>query len=431
MPTDRVTKRSVDSLKPAAIDVILWDDSLAGFGVKITPSGHKSYVVQYRPGAGGRRATAKRIVLGTHGALTPDEARKLAKRELGRVAQGQNPADERAKKKGERKVRELGTEYMEEVQARRKPSTYAEYKRLWEKHVVPTIGARTVGEVDLSHVRKLHRDLKETPYVANRVIAMLGAFFAFGEREHVKLKNGNPVRGIELYPERPRERFLTPDEFRRLGAALVKAESEGLPPVEQHKSKRGKAKNQKHRPKSADTPVPANPYAIAAIRLLALTGCREGEILSLRWDAVDAERGYLRLADSKTGKSVRPLGQAAAAVLETVPKIEDNPYVLPGRKEGEHLMEITRVWFAVRQEAKLDNLRLHDLRHSFASVPATSGESLLVVRSLLGHKRTATTERYAHLSNDPVRRAADRASGDIAGWLRGAASPSLTDDRKS
>lgn len=164
----------------------------------------------------------------------------------------------------------------------------------------------------------------------------------------------------------------------------------------------------KHRPKTADIPIPANPYAITAIRLLALTGCREGEILSLRWDAVDADRGYLRLADSKTGKSVRPLGQAAAAVLDTLPKIEDNPYVLPGRKEGEHLMEITWVWFAVRQEAKLDDLRLHDLRHSFASVPATSGESLLVVRSLLGHKRAATAERYAHLSNDPVKRAADK-----------------------
>lgn len=419
MPTDRITKRSVDSLKPASIDVILWDDALAGFGVKITPSGHRSYVVQYRPGAGGRRATAKRIVLGGHGALTPDEARRLAKRELGRVAQGQDPADERAKKKGERKVRELGTEYLEEVKARRKPSTYAEYKRLWDKHVAPTIGARAVAEMDLSVIRRLHNDLKETPYVANRVIAILGAFFSFSERGGVRLKNGNPVRGIELYPEIPRERFLTQDEFRRLGAALAKAESEGLPPVEQHKSKRGKTENLKHRPKNADTPVPANPYAIAAIRLLALTGCREGEILSLRWDAVDIEHGYLRLADSKTGKSIRPLGQAAALVLDSLPKREDNPYVLPGRKEGEHLIEITRVWFAVRHEARLDDLRLHDLRHSFASVSATSGESLLVVKSLLGHKRAATTERYAHLGNDPVKRAADRAAGDIARWLIG------------
>lgn len=276
--------------------------------------------------------------------------------------------------------------------------------------------------MDLSQVRKLHRDLKETPYVANRVIAMLGAFFSFAEREGVKLKSGSPTRGIELYPEQPRERFLTAAEFAKLGEALLKAETVGLPPVEKHKSRRGKPENVKHRPKTADTPIPANPLALAAIRLLALTGCREGEILSLRWDAVDLERGYLRLADSKTGKSIRPLGAAAAAILESLPRLEKNPYVLPGAKEGQHLKEIGRTWFAVRHEAKLDDVRLHDLRHSFASVPATSGESMLVLRSLLGHKRVSTTERYAHLGDDPVKRAAESASREIEGWLNGSRS---------
>lgn len=156
---------------------------------------------------------------------------------------------------------------------------------------------------------------------------------------------------------------------------------------------------------------------MAAIRLLALTGCREGEILSLRWDAVDLEQGYLRLADSKTGKSVRPLGKSAAQILDALPRIEKNSYVLSGLKNGEHLKEINRVWHAVRHAAGLDELRIHDLRHSFASVPATNEESLLVVRSLLGHKRVATTERYAHLGDDQVKRAADRASGHIAYWL--------------
>jgi integrase len=161
--------------------------------------------------------------------------------------------------------------------------------------------------------------------------------------------------------------------------------------------------------------------AIAAIRLLILTGCREGEILSLRWDAVDFERGYLRLADTKTGRSVRPLAQSAAALLATLPRISSNPFVLPGLKPGDHLKEIKRVWYAVRYAAGLDEVRLHDLRHSFASVPASSGESLLIVRALLGHKRASTTERYAHLADDPVRRAADRAASSIAGWLAGQA----------
>ncbi len=419
MPSERVTKRSVDALVPSDKDLFLWDDSLPGFGVKVTPSGHKSYVAQYRPGAGGRRAVAKRIVLGQHGVLTPDEARKRAKQILGSVAHGHDPADERASEKQRQTVSELGESYLKEVKDRKKAGTAKEYERLWKKHVIPGLGSKKAAAVTAQDIRKLHGSMSETPYVANRVVAMLGGFFRFAERENARPPHMNPARGIELYPESPRERFLTPDEFRMLGVALTTAETDGLPPAPQHKRKPGKPEKQKHRPKSKDKPIPANPLAVAAIRLLALTGCREGEILSLRWDAVDLERGYLRLADSKTGKSVRPLGQSAAEILGTLPKIEGNPYVLPGLKKGEHLKEITRVWFAVRQAAKLDDLRIHDLRHSFASVPATGGESLLVVRSLLGHKRASTTERYAHLADDPVKRAADRASSDIAGWLGG------------
>ncbi|HYM60754.1 MAG TPA: site-specific integrase, partial [Thermoanaerobaculia bacterium] len=135
---------------------------------------------------------------------------------------------------------------------------------------------------------------------------------------------------------------------------------------------------------------------------------------------IDFERGHVRLDDTKTGKSVRPLGQSAAAILASLPRVVGNPYVIPGSKAKQHLKEIKRTWCAVRHAAKLKGLRLHDLRHSFASVPAASGESLLVVRSLLGHKQVATTERYAHLGDDPVKRAADKTSDDIAGWLKGA-----------
>ncbi len=320
MPTQRITKRSVDALEPSTKDLFIWDDSLPGFGAKVTPSGHKSYVVQYRPGAGGRRAVAKRIVLGPHGTLTPDEARKLAKRELGRVAQGQNPSAERAALKGQKSVRELGKDYLKEVEARRKPGTAKEYKRLWEKHVLPAIATKAVAEVETGDIRRLHRSMRDTPYLANRLAAMLGAFFSFAEKEGARPPHTNPAHGIDFYPESPRERFLSPDEFRRLGVALVKAETLGLPPAPKLRRKPGRKEKRKHIPKSAGKPIPANPLAVAAIRLLALTGCREGEILSLRWDAVDLERGHLRLADSKTGKSVRPLGKSAAAVLGTVPR---------------------------------------------------------------------------------------------------------------
>ena len=417
MTIQRITKRVVDAIQPGDRDVFLWDADLAGFGLKVTPTGKKTYVIQYRIPGLGRRGFAKRFSLGEHGPLTPEEARRSARRELGRVAQGSSPAAERAALKQMIRVSELSTSHLDEVDRRRKPGTAKEYRRLWEKHILPAFGTKQVSAVTPADIRRLHNSLHETPYVANRVVGRLAAFFAYAITEGAIPSKENPTHGVEFYPEKARERFLTKEEFGRLGEALNRAERDGLPPAPEHKRKPPKEENLKHRPKNADMPIPANPYAVAAIRLLALTGCRENEVLSLRWDAVDFQRGYLRLDDTKTGKSVRPLGQSAAAVLASLARVEGNPYVLPGLKAKQHLMEIKRVWYAVRHAAKLKELRLHDLRHSFASVPAASGESLLVVRSLLGHKNVATTERYAHLGDDPVKRAADRTAKSIAGWL--------------
>lgn len=418
MPTGRITKRTVDALERSTHDVFLWDTDLKGFGVKVTrQNGLKKYVVQYRVIGLGRRTTAKRVVLGPHGTLTPEEARQLARRELSRVAQGDDPASDRTARKGTSSVAELWKAYVEHSQHRLKASTRTEYERLFTQHVLGPLGKRLVTEVEAADVRRLHRAMHKTPYVANRVVAMLGGFFTFAWKEGVLDSRENAAHGVEFYREEPRERFLTQAEFRRLGEVLIRAERHGLPPAPSHRRKPRSELTAKLRPKSADTPIPANPYGVAAIRLLALTGCREGEILALKWDNVDLEHGYLRLSDTKTGRSVRPLGQSAAALLGSLPRVQDNGYVLPGMLPGDHLKEIKRLWSAVRHAAQLEDLRLHDLRHSFASVPASSGESLLVVRSLLGHKRIATTERYAHLADDPVKRAADRASAGIAGWL--------------
>lgn len=417
MPVSRITKRAVDALEPSPGDFFLWDEDLAGFGVRVRRSGHKSYVLQYRVPGLGRRGFAKRIVLGEHGVLTPEEARRLARSELGKVAHGTDPAADRAARRAAASMKELGAAYLQDVSVRHKKRTATEYKRLWHRHVLPALGSKQVPEVTAVELRRLHRSLSNTPYVANRVLAMLGAFFTYASKEGVRPAHDNPAHGVDFYPEKPRERFLTPNEFRRLGAALARAEREGLPPAPNQRRRPQSEQTAKHRPKGADKPIPANPFGVAAVRLLALTGCRENEILSLTWDMVDFERGYLRFADTKTGKSNRPLSQSAAAVLETLPQIEGNPFVLPGAKPGEHLKEIKRLWHAVRHAAKLDGVRLHDLRHSYASVPASSGESLLVLRTLLGHKRAATTERYAHLGDDPVRRAADKAANSIATWL--------------
>lgn len=426
MATQNLTKRSVQALKfSSGCDYFVWDESLRGFGVRVTErrseSGQvvrrKAFVVGYRP-RGSRQF--RRLNVGVFGPMTVDQARREALRQLAAVSDGEDPLQARRSARAEATVRETGDSYLGDVRLRKKLSTAREYERMWKKHVLPALGSRRTSGVVQADIRRLHRNLHDTPYLANRVLAMLGAFFSFAAREGLRSPHDNPAHGVEFFPEKPRERFLTPSEFRRLGAALAAAEGEGLPPAPQHRRKPpADAKKRKHTPKSVGNPKRANPLVIAAIRLIALTGCREGEILSLRWDAVDLERGYLRLADSKTGRSVRPLGAAALEILSGLPRFDNSPYVLPNPLTGGHLSEIKRTWFSVRHAAKLDGLRIHDLRHSFASVPATGGESLLVIRSLLGHARVATTERYAHLADDPVRQAADRAAGDIAAWMRG------------
>jgi len=435
MATANLTKRVLDALKyTSSCDYFVWDTKLKGFGVRVTERvdgegkvhRRKMFVVGYRP-RGGRQF--RRHTLGMFGPMTVEKARTDALQQLSAISSGSDPAEAKRAQRAELTMRELYPAYMEDVERRRKPSTATDYKRMWERHVLPTFGNKKVVAVTLADIRRFHRSLHKTPYHANRVSAMLGAFFTFASNEGIRARHDNPAHGVEFFPEQPRERFLTAEEFRRLGASLTRAESEGLPPAPEHRRKPPKEAKAKHRPKSADQPIPANPFGVAAIRLLALTGCREGEILSLTWDSVDLERGYLRLSDTKTGKSVRPLGRSAAAVLASLPRIQGNPYVIPGGIPGERLKDIKRLWHAVRHAAQLKDLRIHDLRHSFASVPAAGGESLLVVRSLLGHKRVATTERYAHLGDDPVKRAADRTSESIAAWLDASPTPSIQPTR--
>ena len=418
MPPTKLTKRRLDALTPHDRErVFTWDDDLKGFGVCVFPSGRKVFVLQYRP-AGQR--TARRITLGNHGALTVDEARRLAKEHLGLIARGGDPGTARRRSREAPTMRELGEAYLEDVRARKKETTAAEYGRLWAKHVLPALGARKVADVTAADVARLHRLMKSTPYLANRMLAMLGAFFTFAAREGVRARHENPAHDVDFYPERARERFLTPAEFARVGEALARAEREGVPAAPEKRRRPKSRATAKHRTKSWDAPIPANPVAVAAIRLLILTGCRRGEILALRWQDVDLERGYLRLTDTKTGRSVRPLGAAAADILASLPRDDGSPFVFPGSKPGTHLTGITRLWFAIRHHAGLHDVRLHDLRHSFASVPAMGGDSLLVIRALLGHADAKTTQRYAHLGDDPVKAAADRTAGAIAAWLRGA-----------
>ena len=402
----KLTKRTVEDVVPGERDRFLWDSDLRGFGVKVTPAGARTYVVQYR--LGGRGTFSRRFTIGRHGSpWTAEEARKEALRILSRVADGGDPAKAKLEKRTELTVSTLCDLYLEEGCTTKKPGTIVNDRSRIERHIKPLLGRKRVSEVKRADIARVLRDValgktkkneKAGPRariivrggrgVANRVIETLGSIFTFAVNND--LRADNPVRGTKKFPPRRIERFLTLAELARLGDALTTAEQEG-----------------------------ENPSALAAIRLLMLTGCRRGEILGLQWRHVDLERGCLRLPDSKTGAKVVPLGAAVVQLLSDLPRLQDNPYVLPGARDGGHLIGLHKAWRRVQAAANLEGLRIHDLRHSFASVAVASGESLFLVGRVLGHKQARTTQIYAHVRDDPLRAVADRASSAIAAAMAG------------
>ena len=257
-----------------------------------------------------------------------------------------------------------------------KPATVSHYGRMLSKHIVPALGELLVGEVDRKHIMAFQYGLRDMPTVANRGVDILVKMFNLAESWGWRPSGRNPCRFVRRYKvEKHYERFLTPEELYRLGRALDAAPAERL----------------------------ASTHAAAAIRLLVLTGCRRNEILGLRWEDLDFEAGEMRLADSKTGARVVPLPPPAAKVLRGLSPVEGNPWVFPGRKKGTGQRNINECWGRIRKRAGLDGVRLHDLRHSFASRALALGEGLPMIGELLGHRKVQTTARYAHLARDSVR----------------------------
>jgi integrase len=385
MVSTRLTKRAVDAAQPSSTDIYLWDHDLSGFGLKITPAGRKVYLIQYR--LGGRRGRTRRVTIGHHGELTPITASMEAKRLLGEVALGRDPASDRDKARADKSLGVVLDQFLtEHVKPKRKASTAREYQRIAKLYIRPRLGRRLLSEITRQDVARLHHELASKPYQANRTLALLSKFFNWAEKYGFRPDNSNPCRHVEKYPEMRRERFLSEAELARLGDALRVAE----------------------RDKSA------TPWAIAAIRLLTFTGARLSEILTLRWEYVNAEHGILLLPDSKTGQKAVHLNAPSLAVLQDILRLDGNPYVICGDIPGQHLVNLERPWRRIRKTAGLDDVRLHDLRHSFASIGASSGHSLLIIGKMLGHSQPATTARYAHLADDPVKAASDAVAARIA-----------------
>lgn len=382
--TGKLTKRRVETAKPGEM---IWDSQIKGLGLRVWASGARSYILKYRRGG-----VQRWLTIGLHGdGWTPDKAREEAERLKVKIREGKDPALEVKVERGADSFDVFADRYLKDyAKSHKKASTYGEEKRALKNHIRPAFGRYRVKDIQRGDIARFHQRMRETPYAANRYLALLSHMFNVAEDWGLRPENSNPCRRIKKFKETARNRFLSPEELARLGDALALA------------ARRGES-----------------PYTIAAIRLLLFTGARLNEILSLEWSQVDLEARLLRLADSKTGAKTIALPAPAAEILSTLPKQEGNPYVICGRISGARLINLQKPWRRIRKMAGLDDVRLHDLRHSFASVAVAGGMSLPLIGSLLGHSQPQTTARYAHLADDPRIAAADAVARSIEASMLG------------
>ena len=388
----RITKRTVDSLAPRNRAYFLWDADLTGFGCKVTPAGRKVYVLQYRTRQQNWKGAPKRLTLGKHGELTPDQARKLAADLLLEVKSGVDPSLVRRRSDSvtvaDLMNRFLG-EYLPNKKRPPRASTLRSYDSLIRCHVVPGLGKKRVSEVATADLERLHQRMRATPYVANRALTVLQHAFDQAEAWAWRAQATNPAKGVERYPELRRgarkEVMLTAKQMRRLLEAITEEEDQG-----------------------------ANPAACAAIRVAFWTGWRIGEVLALEWGNLDLERGVARLVGTKTAaEEYRQIPAEVIRILENVEKVAGCAFVFPGRGQQEHLTTVKKPWQKIRKRARLDSLdglgalRLHDLRHNVVSWDVSRGVPLEIAGRNVGHRSRQATEIYAHFAPDSLKRAAD------------------------
>lgn len=389
----RITKRVVDAARPRDKEYVIWDSEISGFGLRVRPAtpkhphGRKVYIFKYRVG-GGRRGTQRKPTIGTHGPLTAAQARDIAKDWAVVVRKGGDPGGEIKRRRETNTVAELWDRYLaEHATPNKRPRSVEEDSRNARLHILPALGRKKVADLTFGDVDRLHKSMRDRPTGANRVLALLSHMLRMAEKWDIRPQHSNPCREVEKFDETHRQRFLDESELARLATAMNDPEE--------------------------------LPAAVAAIRLLLFTGCRRTEILALRWDQVDFEQRCLRLPTSKTGAKVVYLNAPALEVLSNVKRVRDNPYVIVGQRAKQHLADIAGPWRRIRARAGLSDLRLHDLRHSFASAGAAAGLSLQMIGKMLGHAQTATTARYAHLADDPVRQAVEQVGAAVAASMEG------------
>lgn len=417
----KLTKRAVEAIQPAAGDQFLWDAQLPGFGLRIYPSGAKVYLYQWK-----RSGRTRRIKLGRHGEATADGtmgaelARKRAMVAAGQVNEGKDPSQLQGLGSSNPTIADLADLWRKEGSAQKRRSTLSMDWSQLVNHVLPLIGQIRLNALKRAHLERLVLDISQGktqrddgpsqagqarerprsrrivrggPGAAARALSVVAAMLEFAIAR--ELRADNPARGVKKPKQQTIERMLSEAEIVRLGDVLRELEAEGM-----------------------------SWQPIEVVRLLLLTGCRRNEALFLRWEEVSFERARLELPRTKTGKSVRPLTLPALELLERLRQRRDeagrsSPWVFPSpRGEGPYI-GVQKSWGKIRGRAELDDVRLHDLRHNFASWAVAFGGNLYVVGKVLGHRHGQSTERYAHIQDDPARNAANLAATPISGWLEG------------
>ena len=378
MPTVDLTARLARETKPGDRDVFLFDRALPGFGLRVHRSGAKAWIVQTRI-----EGKSRRVVIARHGEMDLAQARRHARDILARIRAGDNPADDIRKEKTAPTVAMLADEYLRRCDPYWKPSGRKTIRTYLKARILPTFGKMPVERVGPEDVAAWFDAVsKDRPGAANRAFEILRSLMFWAEEYGFRDLGTNPCLGIRKNPRRDIARFLDTDELARLGRALDAREDKW-------------------------------PEAVAAIRLLALTGCRRGEVLNLRWR--DIGDNAIALPDSKTGPRSVPLGGAARAVIKALPEPRDpDACLFPSLAGGRHAHRVVACWQAVCGDANLGKVRLHDLRHTAASHAVMSGENLPLVGKLLGHRRHETTAGYAHLADGDLVETAEKVGSLIA-----------------
>ena len=427
----KLTKTKVDALLADNKDVIYWDTELKGFYLKVTPKGRKVYYAYYRVDGQQRRPS-----LGVHGQITTAQARELAQQVLAGASLGEDYSQQKQEGRKSITFKEYAEIYMQnEAPKTKRPSSLGTDQLNLNNHLMPAFGSKKLKAISKSDVSRLHSAMKEIPGAANRTFALLSHMMTTAERLGYRPDHSNPCMHIEKYKLQKRERYLSPNELSALSTALQEAEQYKLEMIS----------------------------VINAVRLLIFTGCRMREITTMRWSYIDFENGVLNLPESKTGAKSVYLSAPALEVLGSIKKVKQNPYVIVGRKDGSHLIELRKPWLRIREAATvkllmnddrilplieeetkrlgvtpsykelekscnangldlpvgLTDVRIHDLRHSFASVGVSSGVPLAMIGKLLGHANSVTTEKYAHLANDPVKQANEELGQRLAAMMDG------------